>query len=107
MLELIARRLVDALDVERCLISSWDRTANVLRVLAEVADAYWTPGTGPVSPLNGLPLQHAALVSGQASLGHVNDPQLNPVQRKVLLALGQQSLLAVPLSSPVGPSGWW
>ena len=97
VLELIARRLVDALDVERCLISSWDRTANLLRVLAEVADAYWTPGTGPVSPLNGLPLQHAALVSGQASLGHVNDPQLNPVQRKVLLALGQQALLAVPL----------
>jgi PAS domain S-box-containing protein len=97
VLELIARRLVDALRVERCLISAWDRATNTLESLAEVVDAYWPPGLGPVSQLSQQPLRQACLTSGLPVLVHVSDRHSHAVERQELLSIGQQAMLAVPL----------
>lgn len=97
VLELIARRLVDALEVERCLIAGWDRSSNGLGVLAEVAGAYWGPDSGPVRDLTELPLHHAALVSGRVVSAHVSDPTCSPEERRTLQEAGQRAMLGVPL----------
>ncbi len=97
VLELIARRLVDALQVERCVISAWDRTTDVLESLAEVTDAYWPPGSGPVSQLSQQPLRQAALASGLPVLMHVDDASGHPSQLQELRSVGQQAILAMPL----------
>ncbi len=97
VLELIARRLVDALRVERCLILAWDRATNTLESLAEVVDAYWPPGIGPVSQLAQQPLRQACLTSGLPVLVHVHDRHSHAAERKELQSLGQQAMLAVPL----------
>ncbi len=97
VLELIARRLVDALEVERCLITGWDRSSNGLGVLAEVAGAYWPPDSGPVRDLAELPLYRSALISGRVVFGHVSDPACSPEERRALQEAGQRAMLGTPL----------
>ncbi len=97
VLELIARRLLNALQVDRCLIASWDRAANMLHSLAEVADAYWPVGQGPVCANKQLPLRNGVLNSGLPALLHVDDPHCDPVEREHLLQAGQRAVMSVPL----------
>src|SRR5258708_8485603 len=47
VLELIARRLLDALNVVNCSIATWNRSAHELVVLAKVSNAYWDIDCGP------------------------------------------------------------
>lgn len=97
VLELIVRRLMDALRVGRCVIMSWDQPANLLEPLAEVTDAYWPPGAGPAFRLESLPPARAVLVSGLPMVAHGDDPACEPVVREWLGATGQQAVLSLPL----------
>ncbi len=97
VLELIARRLVDALEVERCLIAGWDRSSNGWGVLAEVAGAYWGAGQRPGARSDGTALHHASLVSGRVVSAHVSDPTCSPEERRTLQEAGQRAMLGVPL----------
>jgi signal transduction histidine kinase/putative methionine-R-sulfoxide reductase with GAF domain len=64
ILERIARQLSQALYVERVLIMDWDRQPNTLKALAEVVNAYWSPGEGPLRRMEDLPLIQAVFESG-------------------------------------------
>ncbi|MBN1965047.1 MAG: GAF domain-containing protein, partial [Anaerolineae bacterium] len=97
ILELIARRLLDALQVERCLIAAWDRASNIMESLAEVVDSYWPVGTGPESSLEQLRLRRAALVNGLPVLAHVRDRTADAADRLELQEAGHQALLSFPL----------
>src|SRR5450432_260196 len=47
VLELIARRLLEALSVVHCSIATWNRGSGALVVLAKVSNAYWDIDCGP------------------------------------------------------------
>jgi PAS domain S-box-containing protein len=66
ILERIAHQLSLALHVERVLIMNWHRHSNTFETLAEVVNAYWPPGAGPVCSPEELPLIRAVLKSGNA-----------------------------------------
>ena len=66
ILERIAHQLSLVLHVERVLILDWQRTANQLKTLAEVVNAYWPPGTGPLIRFDDLPMLHAVIETGNA-----------------------------------------
>ena len=97
VLELIARRLVDSLQVERCLITAWDRQSNTLNALAEVTDAYWPPGTGPVRSLQHLPQWQQTLQSGRPIVAHIHDSKCDPAARAELHESGQRAMIGLPL----------
>jgi PAS domain S-box-containing protein len=97
VLELIARRLLHALDVERCVITTWDRNANLLASLAEVVNAHWTSGTGPVRDLADSPLRKAVLGTGTIVQTDLSSPQCTPKDREEMLMLGQQAIMGVPV----------
>lgn len=97
VLELIARRLLDALHVERCQVISWDRGTNTLITLAEVVDAYWRSGSGPLVEIADSPLRNRALTAGRAQYVQLGDPSTTPQDQAELIALGQQAMLVIPL----------
>ncbi len=97
VLELIVRRLADALRVQRCMIISWDRSSNTLGSLAEVVHASWPSGEGPISDLAYLPLRQAALKSGLPMLAHMSDSRTESAVRAELAWTDQQAVLGVPL----------
>jgi PAS domain S-box-containing protein len=97
VLELIARRLAEALNVARCSIASWDRSAKQLSVLAEVCNAYWPPGHGPVRSVTSTPLAITVRQSGQPAWAHINDLGLDPQVAECLNQLKMSALLLVPL----------
>lgn len=68
ILEQIARQLILALRVERVVIANWDRPSNRLDPLAEVVNACWRPGEGPLCPVERLPLTCSVLESGTLML---------------------------------------
>lgn len=97
VLELIARRLAEALNVARCSIASWDRSARQLSVLAEVCNAYWPPGQGPARPVTSTPLAVSVRHNGQLAYVHISDPGIDPQVVESLNQLKMSSLLLVPL----------
>ncbi len=97
VLELIARRLAEALNVARCSIASWDRSARQLSVLAEVCNAYWPPGHGPARSVTSTPLAISVRQSGQPAWAHINDLGLDPQVIECLNQLKMSALLLVPL----------
>jgi PAS domain S-box-containing protein len=97
VLDLIARRLLSALRVERCLIATWDHTLNVVESLAEVVDAYWGPGTGPIGELSRQPMRQAALQSGARAATHTDDPNGEPSEWDAMTAIGQRAMTCIPL----------
>ncbi len=97
VLELIARRLLDALRVERCQITAWDRGTNVLESLAEVADAYWPLHKGPVTHLIDRPVRLRVLETGQHEVITLQNPACDPVERETLVTIGQKAGLFLPL----------
>ncbi|MBN1679195.1 MAG: GAF domain-containing protein [Anaerolineae bacterium] len=68
ILEQIAFRLSLAMQVERVVIADWYRQSNRLVTLAEVVDAYWSPGNGPIRRIENLPITRAVLDSGKMVL---------------------------------------
>ncbi len=97
VLELIARRLLDALRVERCQVISWDRGTNTLVSLAEVVDAYWRSGTGPVIDISDSPVRNRTLTIGRAQQAWDGDPASSPQDMAELAALSQRAVLVTPL----------
>ncbi len=97
VLELIARRLLDALNAGRCTISSWDRETDFLSSLAEVADVYWELGTGPKVTLPSYSLTRASLTSGLPLITHLSDPYADIEDRQALEAMGMAYKMSVPL----------
>jgi PAS domain S-box-containing protein len=66
ILERIAHQLSLVLHVERVLILDWQRGANQLKTLAEVVNAYWPPGNGPLIRVDDLPMLRTVFESGRA-----------------------------------------
>jgi PAS domain S-box-containing protein len=97
ILELIARRLAEALGVARCSIASWDRTTNRLMLLAEVCNAYWQPGQGPVRPVLSSSLAARAIQGGRATFAHISDPDLDSPIGDCLERLKMSSVILIPL----------
>ena len=60
---------------------------------------------GEPSPLAEDPMSRGVLESGQSFLGHLSDPQLDPVSRADLERWGEKSCLTVPMQSSDGPMG--
>lgn len=98
VLELIARRLADAMSVNRCSIATWDQTANRLITLAETCNAYWLPGDGPERQITGTALATAVLQREQVSIARVNDAGLEPRMREVFARSGMCHAMIIPLS---------
>ncbi|HEX3054156.1 MAG TPA: GAF domain-containing protein [Aggregatilineaceae bacterium] len=78
IIERIARRLSLALQVERVVITSANKLTGRLETLAEVVNAYWAPGFGPVRKIELLPITQAIFETGKI----VNDnPEIkHPVE---------------------------
>jgi len=68
VLEAVAHQLIDALAVQWCAISSWDRAQDQLQRLAEVADIVWPLGEGHVVDLSRSPRARQVLTSRTALL---------------------------------------
>ena len=66
ILERIAHQLSLVLHVERVLVLDWQRATNQLKTLAEVVNAYWSPGSGPLIRFDDLPMLRAVFESGNA-----------------------------------------
>jgi PAS domain S-box-containing protein len=56
ILKRIARQLSAALQVERVIIADWHPQSRQLITLAEVVNAYWVPGQGPLRRIEDQPL---------------------------------------------------
>lgn len=91
ILERIARRLSLSLQVERVVITNWHRNARRLFTMAEVVNAYWAPGTGPVRSLRAMPLTRSALEGGVVALA-------GDVEQREMTPSGLYTLAAFPLT---------
>jgi len=78
ILERIARRLSLALQVERVVITSANKLAGRMETLAEVVNAYWAPGFGPVRKIEQLPITQAIFETGKIVI--VNNEMKHPVE---------------------------
>jgi PAS domain S-box-containing protein len=97
ILELITRRLSEALNAARCSIAAWDQVAGQLTVLAEVCNAYWSPGQGPVRPLADTSLAAKVIEDGQVAIAIADDPHLDPLIADYLHHLKMRSVVLLPL----------
>lgn len=97
ILELIARRLAQALNVSRCSIATWNRSANHLTMLAEVCNTAWSLDQGSPRPATASSLSIAAMKSGKISTVSINDPALHPQIRAQLEHFEMCSVVLIPL----------
>ena len=97
VLESIARKLADGLEVARCTIMAWNAPKNRLESLAEVCDIIWTEAEAPRRPLSNEPLIRAALTSQKAVIASLLDNQLSLDNRVGLETMGMVAMLALPL----------
>jgi signal transduction histidine kinase len=104
-LELVSRRLTEALKVARCSIATWDRVTNRLIMLAEACNAYWLPGEGPGDPISTLPFSTAVLQSGNSSIAHARDQNLDQRMHDQFERTGMRSAMLLPLRLKQGIVG--
>ncbi|HLY26194.1 MAG TPA: ATP-binding protein, partial [Aggregatilineales bacterium] len=97
VLELIGRRLLDALNVAYCSIGAWDRKTNELAILNRVTNSYWKPGSGPQRSAALNVFLSAALGDSVSLTFTRGDANLDEGIRNYMQALDSQSLLIVPL----------
>ncbi len=97
VLELIARRLIEVLDVARCSIAMWNRAANELVILAKTCNAYWVPGTGPARPTSIMGLYNIILQDGLPCVFHRGDANLDPRMQSYMASLGMVDALLMPI----------
>lgn len=97
ILQRIARRLIDALQLEHVIITSWEREANYLISLAEIADSYWLPEQGPIYQFEMWPSKHFALKSGKPTALAMEDMNRQHPEFDLLYRYGWRSMLNVPL----------
>ncbi|MFN8420122.1 MAG: GAF domain-containing protein [Anaerolineae bacterium] len=98
ILQLITRRLAEAMRVSRCSISTWHKETNELVVLAEACSAHWQPGEGPIRPIADTPVISAVLQREQLLICRANDPRIDPHVRDYLKRLGMANVMFVPLT---------
>jgi GAF domain-containing protein len=97
VLESIARKLADGLEVARCTIMAWNAPKNRLESLAEVCDIIWTESEAPRRMLSNEPLIRAALTSQKAVAASLLDNQLSLDNRVGLETMGMVAMLAIPV----------
>ncbi len=106
-LELIARRVAEAVHVPGCLIYEYDATLDVLvsRALFEAEPSGWDE-LGHVLPLSAYPVERAMLEDREPLEEHVSDPELHPATRASLEEWGQKSCLSVPFGVGSAANGY-
>lgn len=77
VVESVARQLIEALDVNWCMVSSWEPESERIIQLAEVADVVWPPERGVVAS----PPDEAALRSLQEGQPYFTSPDQPDVGR--------------------------
>jgi PAS domain S-box-containing protein len=103
VLSAVALHMARALGVSSCSISDWDPTHDAVTTLAaEAVDPArkGTQLTGDIGErylLADYPATAEVLHSRQPRALHVSDPDCDPAERGLLQAMGQQSLLLMPL----------
>jgi len=97
VLESIARKLAEGLEVARCTIMAWNEPKNRLEALAEVCDIVWTETEAPQRSLAGEPMVSAVLSSGKPVTASLLDSQLTPQNRSELETMGMVAMLGIPL----------
>jgi diguanylate cyclase (GGDEF)-like protein len=100
VLELAAERALEALGGSSLAISRWDVESGVVRTLVNVGEL--GPGEERF-PENEIYSEHdypsvvAVIREGRSSLAAVDDPETDEAQRELLLRLGKESSLSVPM----------
>lgn len=94
--ELMARHLADALGVESCTISSWDRPGDRLLTLGYHPRDQGLPPE-PVYRLAEFPESRRVLDGQRLVQVDVDDPLADSAERRILEAEGNRSLLMLPL----------
>ncbi len=94
--DLIARHMVDALGVDECAISWWDRPADHLLTLG-----YWPPvppeEIQPIFELAGFPETTRVLEAQDASIIRVDDPAADRAEVEYLISQGNSVSAMLPL----------
>jgi len=97
VLESIARNLASGLQVERCIIMSWNASKERLESLADVSDAIWTMAEAPRRSLSREPLLRNVLHTGNVEFVSLLQKNLSNAQRAVLRATGMVHVAVVPV----------
>ena len=100
VLELAAERSLSALGGASLAISRWDMEAGVVRTLVNVGDL--GPGEerfpkDETYSVEDYPSMGKVMREGGSSLGAIDDPNTEPAHRELLLRLGKESSLSVPM----------
>jgi diguanylate cyclase (GGDEF)-like protein len=100
VLELAAERSLEALGAASLAISRWDMEAGVVRTLVNVGEL--GPGEerfpeDETYSVADYPSMANVMREGGSSLAAIDDPNAEPAQRELLMRLGKESSLSVPM----------
>jgi diguanylate cyclase (GGDEF)-like protein len=100
VLELAAERALEALGGSSLAISRWDMEAGVVRTLVNVGEL--GPGEerfpkDETYSVHDYPSVVTVIREGGSSIAFVDDPETDEAQRQLLLRLGKESSLSVPM----------
>ena len=100
VLELAAERSLDALGGSSLAISRWDLETGVVRTLVNVGEL--GPGEerfpkDEIYSVEDYPSMEKVMREGGSSLAAIDDPNIEPAQRELLMRLGKESSLSVPM----------
>ena len=106
-LELIARRVAEAVHVPECLIYEHDASLDILisRACYEVEPSGWD-GLGRVFLLSDQPVERALLEKGEPLEERLADPLVDPDTRAALEEWGQKSCLSIPFGFGAKANGY-
>ena len=100
VLDVAAQETLEALGSSTVSISRWDRPNGTLRTLVNVGDLAPDEQHRPEAelyPLAQFPRAFELLSRGQAHITLADDPDADPMERRMLADLGKHSCLAVPI----------
>jgi len=100
VLELAAERALEALGGSSLAISRWDMESGVVRTLVNVGELGPGEERFPKDEIyseHDYPSVVAVIREGRTSLAAVDDPETDEAQRELLLRLGKESSLSVPM----------
>jgi diguanylate cyclase (GGDEF)-like protein len=100
VLELAAERALEALGGSSLAISRWDTEAGVVRTLVNVGEL--GPGEerfpkDETYSIDDYPSVARVIREGRSSVAAVDDPEADKAQRELLVRLGKESSLSVPM----------
>jgi diguanylate cyclase (GGDEF)-like protein len=108
VLELVAERSLEALGGSSLAISRWDMDTGVVRTLVNVGEL--GPGEerfpkDETYSVHDYPSVVTVIYEGGSSFADVNDPDTDPAQRELLVRLGKETSLSVPMVLRGAPWG--